>query len=194
MQLYDLDLTGSARLDQVRDLFVFGCFTGLRFSDYSNVQPQNIIEVDGELYIKMLTQKTKERVIIPCNPVIKSIFEKYGNNANRLPRAPSNQKFNDYIKEVAELAALNEKGRLTMKPDQQLFMCVSSHTARRSFSTNLYLSGFPVLDIMKITGHTTEKAFLKYIKVSKLDTARRLSDHYKKALGEQGAAESGVMI
>ncbi len=45
MQLYDLDLTGSARLDQVRDLFVFGCFTGLRFSDYSNVQPQNIIEV-----------------------------------------------------------------------------------------------------------------------------------------------------
>ncbi len=97
-------------------------------------------------------------MIIPCNPVIKSIFEKYGNNANRLPRAPSNQKFNDYIKEVAELAALNEKGRLTMKVlDEQLFMCVSSHTARRSFSTNLYLSGFPVLDIMKITSYPRKK-------------------------------------
>lgn len=180
MKLYDLDLTGNKRLEQVRDLFVFACFVGLRFSDYSNVQPQNIVEVDGELYIKMLTQKTQERVIIPCNAVVQAIFIKYGQNANKLPRAPSNQKFNDYIKEVGELAELKDKGRLTMRPDLHLYECISSHTARRSFATNLYLSGFPVLDIMKITGHTTEKAFLKYIKVSKLDTAKRLNEHYKK--------------
>ena len=180
MMLYDLDLSANKRLEQVRDLFVFACFVGLRFSDYSNVQPQNIVEVDGELYIKMLTQKTSERVIIPCNGVVKEIFVKYGENANKLPRAPSNQKFNDYIKEVAELAGLKDKGRLTMRPDLPLYNCISSHTARRSFATNLYLSGFPVLDIMKITGHTTEKAFLTYIKVSKLDTAKRLNEHYKK--------------
>ena len=182
VKLYDLDLAANKRLEQVRDLFVFACFVGLRFSDYSNVQPQNIVEIEGELYVRMLTQKTQERVIIPCNPTVQAIFVKYGENANKLPRAPSNQKFNDYIKEVAELAGLKEKGRLSMKPDAPLHDCISSHTARRSFATNLYLSGFPVLDIMKITGHTTEKAFLKYIKVSKLDTAKRLSEHYKKGI------------
>ncbi len=184
-KLFDLDLTGNKRLEQVRDLFVFACFVGLRFSDYSNVQPQNIVDMDGELYIKMLTQKTKERVIIPCNPVVQAIFIKYGENANKLPRAPSNQKFNEYIKEVGEMAGLKQTGRLTMQPDLPLYDCISSHTARRSFATNLFLSGFPVLDIMKITGHTTEKAFLKYIKVSKLDTAKRLNEHYKKGWNDK---------
>ncbi len=179
IKLYEHDFAGSQRLEAVRDLFVFGCFTGLRFSDYSNVQPQHIVEHEGETYIKMETQKTKEPVIIPCNPVVKTLFEKYDNNANKLPRAPSNQKFNEYIKEAAALAGLKETGRLTKAPSLPLDECISSHTARRSFATNLYLAGFPVLDIMKITGHKTEKAFLKYIKVSKLDTAKRLSAHFR---------------
>ena len=112
--------------------------------------------------------------------VEKALFEKYGSSAGKLPRAPSNQRFNDYIKEAAEAAELKKKGRLTKDPSLPLHECISSHTARRSFATNLYLSGFPVLDKMKITGHATEKAFLKYLKVSKRDTAKRLNEHYKK--------------
>lgn len=179
MQMYNADLGGSKRLEQVRDLFVFGCFVGLRFSDYSNVQPHHTVEVDGETYIKMPTKKTEERVIIPCPALVLELFNKYGTNANKLPAAPSNQKFNDYVKEVAQIVKLDESGRLTGEPEKLLYDCISSHTARRSFATNLYLDGFPIPDIMKITGHKTEKAFIKYIKISKIDTARSLHKHYK---------------
>ena len=80
---------------------------------------------------------------------------------------------------------MNEKGRLSSKPENELWKSVSSHTARRSFATNYYLQGFPTIDLMKITGHKTERAFLKYIKVSKLDTARRLNEHIKRNWSEK---------
>ncbi len=184
LELYNHDMGGNKRLQQARDLFVFGCFTGLRFSDYSDVKADNLVKIEGETYIRLITKKTKNEVIIPANGVIQELFEKYGANANKLPKSLSNQKLNDYIKEAAELAGLTEKGRLSTNMNKPLFECISSHTARRSFATNLYLSGFPTIDIMKITGHTTEKAFLTYIKVSKLDTAKRLNEHYKKGWGE----------
>ena len=178
--LYKFDFSKSPKLQAVRDLFVVGCFTGLRYSDYSAIKPENIIEEDGTTYIKMNTQKTGELVIIPVNPIVLEIFKKYETNNNRLPRTISNQKFNDYIKLVCKEAGLEETGRLSDAPEKELYNCISSHTARRSFATNLYLEGFPTIDLMKITGHKTEKAFLKYIRVSKLDTAKRLSEHIKK--------------
>lgn len=177
--LYKFDFSSNKRLEQVRDLFVFGAWVGLRFSDYSNVKPENIVQIDGEYFIKIITQKTKELVVVPCNPVVVEIFEKYKHNKNKLPNAISNQKFNEYLKEVCQLAGLTEKGRLSTTPALQLWECVSSHTARRSFATNYYLQGFPTIDLMKITGHTTEKVFLNYIRHTKLDTAKRLSKHIK---------------
>lgn len=171
--------TGSVKLENVKDLFVFGCLVGLRFSDYSNVKPENIIEEDGDTFIKIKTQKTGEVVFIPCHPVVLQIFNKYASNPNKLPRSISNQKFNAYLHQVCESAGFNQKGRLTAYPERPLHECISSHTARRSFATNLFLEGFPVLEIMKITGHKTEKAFMKYIRVSKLDTAKRLNAHMK---------------
>ncbi len=178
--LYNFDFSGSKKLEQVRDLFVAGAFLGLRFSDYSNIRPENIIKNDNELYIKMKTQKTKELVIIPCNPVVLKIFDKYSENVNRLPKSISVQKFNDYLKLICKKAGLKEQGRLSYNLKLELWECVSSHTARRSFATNLYLEGFPTVDIMRVTGHKTETAFLHYIKVTKLDTAVRLQQHMKK--------------
>jgi len=166
-------------LEQVRDLFVFGCFVGLRFSDYSDIKPDNIVLIDNEYFIKVTTKKTSELVIIPCNPIVLEIFEKYKSSPNKLPKSFSNQKFNDYIKDALEEAKFIETGRLSTNPTLPLYKCVSSHTARRSFATNYYLQGFPTIDLMKITGHKTEKAFLKYIRVSKLDSAKRLSAHMK---------------
>ena len=177
-QLYALKIPNK-KLDEVRDLFIFGAWVGLRFSDFSNIQPENIIQIDGDYFIKMITQKTKELVIIPCNPVVMEIFEKYANRPNKLPKTISNQKFNDYIKDVCKLAEFKEKGRVSSRPRDILADLVSSHTARRSFATNYYLQGFPTIDLMKITGHKTERSFLKYIRVSKLDTAKRLSAHIK---------------
>jgi integrase len=176
-KLFQKDLSNKKRLEQVRDLFVFGCSVGLRYSDYSEVKPENIIVVEGETFIKMRTRKTGEMVVIPCSPEVLQIFEKYAANKNSLPPTISNQKFNEYIKQACREAELTEKGRLLSEPDKELCESVSSHTARRSFATNLYLSGFPAIELMKITGHRTEKAFLTYIKVSQLDTAKRLSKH-----------------
>ena len=168
----------------MRDLFVFGCYVGLRYQDYSTIKPGNIIEIEDEdkgveYFLKVNTQKSGELVYIPCDPIVLEIFAKYGNNTNKLPRSISNQNFNDYIKEACKEAGFTDKGRLLEEPDTETWELVSSHTARRSFATNYYLAGFPTIDLMKITGHRTEKAFLTYIRVSKLDAAKRLSQHMK---------------
>lgn len=187
-RLYAFDLSHNKKLEQVRDLFIFGAWVGLRISDYSNIKPENIVQIDGGYFIDITTQKTKERVIIPCNPVVLEIFNKYSHNTNKLPKAISDQKFNEYIKEACKLAgeaesnpvkSMLEKGRLNSKPGLMLWECVSSHTCRRSFATNYYLQGFPTIDLMKITTHKTERSFLKYIRVSKLDTAKRMAAHIK---------------
>jgi integrase len=177
LKLYKLDLSDNPKLEPVKDLFVFGCYVGLRFSDYSAIKPEHIISNEDGKFIRIRTKKTNEQVIIPCNPIVLKLFEKYKKNQNKLPTAPSNQKFNEYIKDVCKIAKLVETGRLISDPNKELWQCVSSHTARRSFATNLYLEGYPPIEIMKITGHKTEKAFLTYIKVSKLDAAKRLGKH-----------------
>lgn len=183
--LFKHDFSQKKHLERVRDLFCFGCAVGLRYSDYSTIKPQNIVTIDGEKFIRINTQKTGEQVVIPCSQVVLEIFKRYKDSPNNLPRSLSNQKFNDYVKEVCQAAGLTEKGRLITEPEKELWECVTSHTARRSFATNLYLDGYPTIEIMKITGHRTEKSFLKYIRVSKLDAARKLSAHMKKRWSEK---------
>jgi integrase len=181
LTLFNYDFSYNKRLEQVKDLFVFGCCVGrLRFSDYSTVQPENIVQIDGDHFIKLITKKTGELVIIPCNPIVMQIFLKYESSPNKLPKTISNQKFNDYVKQTCKLAGLTEIGRLSTSPKMELWECISSHTARRSFATNFYLDGFPTIDLMKITGHRTEKAFLRYIRIGKLDTAKRMNEYIKK--------------
>lgn len=192
--LYKFDLSQNKKLEQVRDLFIFGAWVGLRFGDFSNVKMENIVPIKGDYFNKKITQKTKEEVIIPCDPTILDIFKKYSSSPNKLPKKISNQKFNSYIKElckeagtanISPVSAMLEKGRLSTNPKLELWECITSHTARRSFATNYYLQGFPTIDLMKMTGHRTERAFLRYIRVSKLDSAIRLSVHIKKRWSEK---------
>ena len=90
-----------------------------------------------------------------------------------MPRVISNQRFNEYLKEVAKKAELKEKvhisitrGGITASTAYKKYKLVTTHTGRRSFATNNYNMGVPSLTIMAITGHKTEAAFLKYIKVT----------------------------
>lgn len=165
-------------LERVRDLFFIGCYIGLRISDLSRLTKDNI-ERDNTINIK--TKKTDQKVCVPIHPKVHAIFEKYN---YQLPRMPSEQKFNDYIKLICEKAEINEltyvemnKGKYKMGDMVEKWKLVSSHTARRSFATNAYMADVPSISIMKITGHKTEASFMKYIKMSAKDNAIKMQSH-----------------
>lgn len=180
--LFELDLSkkDKTHLDIARDVFLIGCYTALRYSDYSRIKKEYIQEKDGKKFIDMITQKTGERVIIPVRWELDEILKKYDYN---VPKTHE-QKVNKYIKEVGEIAEINDnieiettKGGLkvnTVVPKHDL---IKTHTARRSGATNMYLAGIPSIDIMKITGHKKESSFLKYICVTKEQTASNLANH-----------------
>lgn len=180
--LSDLDLSKNGRLDRIRDLFLVGCWTGLRFSDFHDIEPKNV--KDG--FIEIETQKTSESVVIPIHPTIKAIMSKYrGLTTNSLPPAISNVNMNKYLKELAKEAEFTEmhqikihKGGAIFIKNIPLFNLVSTHTARRSFATNMHLMGVPSINIMAITGHRTEKAFLKYIKITPKEHALKLREFW----------------
>lgn len=178
--LYEYDFNNNKKLDRVRDLFLVGAWTGLRFSDFIRITKDNIS--NGVIHIEQ--QKTNKSVSIPLHPIVLEIWNKYGQS---IPKTISNQKFNDYIKEVCKLAGIKEhehkaitKGGVRQSKRFEKWELVSSHTARRSFATNLFLSGFPALSIMQITGHKTEAAFMKYIKVTPEQHAKLLQAHWIK--------------
>ena len=177
--IYKLDLSQIQRLDRVRDLFIIACCTGLRFSDLKNLNTENITK-DGN-FLRIKTDKTNEIVVIPMHKYVREIFAKYDNS---IPVAISNQKMNDYLKEIAEMAKLNNsvkigitKGGLLQHEVFKKSDLVSTHTARRSFATNAYLMNVPSISIMKITGHHTEKSFMRYIRISQEENAEKLSKH-----------------
>jgi integrase len=178
LQRMKMTILPNRHLDNVRDLFLLACYTGVRSQDYNKLNNDSLIN-NGTM-LKVRTEKTDEEVIIPLHPIAKAILEKY----NGTPRIISNQKFNEYIKDVCRIVGLTEsvtisrtcggkKTRIT-KPKYNF---VSSHTARRSFATNAYKAGVPTLAIMAITGHRTEKVFLKYVKVTKEEHAKIIGKH-----------------
>lgn len=178
-QFEKLKLSATPRLDKVRDLFLIGCYTGLRFSDFTQIQPENINNDNTMLFIR--TQKTSERVAIPLHKTVRTILKKYN---NKLPKAYTNQVTNVYLKEVASLANIKEliettitRGGKVEKSVLPKFKLISTHTARRSFATNLYIADIPAISIMKITGHKTERSFMAYIRISQEENADKLLTH-----------------
>lgn len=178
-EIYNLDLTKNKKLDNVRDMFLLGCYTGLRFSDFSQLRRENIIN-DGKL-LMVTTQKGTQKVFVPINARVSAILNKHKEDPIR---TISNQKTNDYIKDVVKDAGITYKVEITITKAgmrvskfTEKYKEISTHTARRSFATNAYLAGVPSIDIMKITGHKTETNFMKYIKVTGEETAIRMLDH-----------------
>lgn len=165
-------------LEQVRDLFVMACYTGVRIQDYNKLNRFHLVN-DGTMF-KIRTEKTGTEVLIPLHAEAKRILLKY----NGMPKVISNQKFNDYLKEICRIVGIDELVQITktVAGKRQTTICqkhelVSSHTARRSFATNAYKAGIPTLAIMAITGHSTEKVFMKYVRVSKEEQAGLISSH-----------------
>ncbi|MBL7894497.1 MAG: site-specific integrase [Bacteroidia bacterium] len=183
-RIYKLDLSKDEKLEEIKNLFIVGAWTGLRFSDFSQIKKENI--KDG--LISLRQKKTDDPVSIPIHPVIEEIMQKYkGKYSNALPPSVANQTMNDALKIIGERVGLDElvfirktiagkKVELSYKK----YEVITTHTARRSFATNLYLQGFPAISIMKITGHRTEKAFMTYIKLAPHENAQKLRAHWDK--------------
>ena len=162
-----------------RQLFIIGCFSGLRVSDYKRLSTINLIEHDGILMFELHSEKTDSHLIIPVHPVIKNLIDE---NAGRPPSRQSDVLINRNMKRIGQLAGLEEIVRMsrTIGGKRQTtihkkFELITTHTARRSFATNAYLSGMDTLDIMSITGHTKESTFLRYIKVTPRERAKRMA-------------------
>ena len=149
--------------ERIRDMFVLGCLTALRYSDYSRLTSQNLIDVK-----------------VPAHDYVKEIFEKY---KGIVPCGLCIQYFNKYLKVIMKEIGLNDpitysftKGGKLVTLTRKKWELISSHTARRSAATNMYLTGrMKTLEIMKLTGHRSEQNFFRYIRLTGEDTARSIS-------------------
>lgn len=181
LKIYNLDLSKINYLNKVRDLFLIGCYTCLRFGDFNNLKKENIYKNDQGTFLKVNTMKTWEIVVIPIHWIVLSILEKYN---YELPEGISNQKMNDYLKELGLKAGIDDlvsikkiEGGLPVVRTWKKYKLITTHTARRSGATNMFLAGIPAISIMKITGHKTESAFMRYIQMSQEDNANLLLKH-----------------
>lgn len=166
----ELPLCGSHAL--VRDIFILGCHTGMRFSDYSRLSSEDIS--DGVIH--MITQKCKTPVDIPAHPRVVDILNKYGGVMPKI----SGQKFNAYIKDVCKEAGLKEsvlvrKGGKHVRHEK--WELISSHTARRTGLTNMYKAGISTYRCMMISGHKTEQVFLTYLRITQEENAQFLKEN-----------------
>ncbi len=177
--IYNLYLSDEKERKRIRDLFVLGCYSGLRYSDLSSIKPANI---KGN-FIHLRQGKTMNHVVIPLNNTVKRIIRKYDGG---IPEDIHMNDFNKLIKGIVEDAGIDEEIIITQKRGSERvettykkFELIASHTCRRSFCTNEYLKGTPTLFIMKISGHRTERNFLKYIKIDEKVAAQKMLEFWK---------------
>lgn len=168
-----LDLTESpSSLQKVRDVFLIGCWTGQRFSDYSGISMDEMeeITIDGIAYkaLRMIQKKTDRTVIVPVlDKRLLDIIEHWGGRTPKVSVSVMNSK----IKQLCRMAGIDalttvycRKGGVKIKVSKPKYELVSSHTARRSFITNLYLGGkLSTGQIRSISGHSSEESFKRYL-------------------------------
>ncbi len=164
IEIFEYDFSKNSRLERVRDLFVFGCVTGMRFSNYSTIKKNDI---HNDLINVRDVKDIKKSLSIPLNDYSKFILKKYD---YKLPMI-TNQKFNEYIKEVIKEVGFKEEIKKTVKVGKEIvetitpfYDRISSHTARRSFITIMKNDKIPDKVIMSYTGHKSHEVFNQYYK------------------------------
>lgn len=159
-------------LGRVRDVFCFCCFTSLRYSDVANLKRSDIFKD----YISVTTIKTSDSLTIDLNDYSRAILDKYKNEKfshNHALPVISNQRMNEYLKELCELCGINEsitityfKGNKRIDEVYPKYALVGTHTARRTFISNALMMGIPPQVVMKWTGHSDYKAMKPYIDIA----------------------------
>ena len=186
---YEMPLTG--KQDEVRDIFLVGCYTCQRVSDYNDIDKDCFTTTaKGTPVIRLVQKKTRNEVKIPImNPNLRAICEKYTYNLPSVVDVILNRYIKDILKRLSETVPslgkmvttkltmkqkkLEEEGKLVVERNDKgevimpRYNCVTTHTARRSGITNMYLTHkYTIVQMMHVSGHKTQKTFMDYIKLS----------------------------
>ena len=175
-------------LTNVRDWLIISCYTGQRVSDFMRFTTEMIRTENGKQLIEFTQKKTNKLMTVPLMPKVTEILNK---RDGQFPKAISDQRYNDYLKDVCKLANLTQLvkgGKITeTAPNSKMhrketgtfekWELVSSHIGRRSFATNFY-GTIPTTYLTYVTGHSTEVMFLNYIGKSNKDLALEMTKYF----------------
>lgn len=172
-------------LNEAKDIFVVGCLTGQRVSDYKRINESMYRTLsDGNDYIYLQQDKTGKWIYIPLDIRVRAILVKYG---GKLPRI-YDQDLNERIKIIGRLMGWRENGgikelhgTMEVQTSKPFYDCLMTHTARRTFATNAYKRKISLSSIMVITGHSSEKQLRKYLKLDNEEKAILAAAEFAKA-------------
>jgi integrase len=180
-KIVKLDLSNNPKMDNARDLFIIGAFTGLRVSDFNGLSKENIKTYKGKRFFQVIVEKTGKYLPIPLHPEVEKVLKKHNGNP---PKKMKSQDINDELTNIGRKAKINEiittkyiKGGKEITEINKKYKLIKNHTSRRSFCTNAYIAGMPTLDIMAISGHSSERIFLNYIRITADERAIKISEN-----------------
>ena len=196
-KIHSLKLSGKEEV--VRDVFILQCWTGQRFSDMLSLNKGIVKDTDNGQILEIVQTKRTHRVAIPLFPVALEILKKYNFN---LPEISKNTMLR-YLKIIGFKAGLTEdhivtedRGGKVTNSIKQRWELIGTHTARRSYISNMLKRGYDSHLLMKITGHTTEEAFKRYVKVRSEDVASLIlkteAGRVKDKLPQESSQENNV--
>ncbi|MBQ9591727.1 MAG: site-specific integrase [Paludibacteraceae bacterium] len=172
-----------ASLKETRDWFVAQAYMGCRYSDLEQLAMATASQLRTG-YLEYRQQKTLRRVVIPLHPIVLHIIN---NNEWRMPKLPRLLIYNKRLKQMARIAGLNRpvavteiRGGKRISKVKRQWELVTSHTARRSFATNMFRLGIPTQTIMAVTGHRSERTFMRYIRLSEQEQAETMKMYWQK--------------
>ena len=195
LSLKEIDQIEAAQIDKpylinARDWLIISCFTGQRISDFMRFNKEMIRVEDSKTLLEFDQQKTGKTMTIPLHNKVTSILKKYNGD---FPKRISDQRYNDYLKEVCKIAKLHQKiqGKKQINTSKDplerkvrkvegmypKYELVTSHIGRRSFATNHY-GKIPTSYLIYVTGHSSEEMFLNYIGKSNKDMALELTKYF----------------
>lgn len=172
-------------LDNAKDWLIISCYSGQRISDFMRFTENQIRIEEGKHFLEFTQMKTSKLTTIPIHPKILEILKKRN---GKFPYRISDQKYNDYVKEVCKLAGIDEivkgskmleteKGNRKQEGLYKKYELVTSHIGRRSFATNFY-GNIPTTYLINITNHSSEAMFLNYIGKSNKDLAKETFKYF----------------
>jgi integrase len=177
--LHEFDFSMYEGFQMVVDWFIVSCWSALRWSDFTDINPEHIIQIDGKNYIEKNTFKTNTLVTVPIDQRLYSLLEKYEFKSPKM----TNKYFNDTIKKAFEIARMtdtiimnkNIKGQQVGVKERKCDI-VSAHDGRRTWATINYLKGYPIGLLMQVTGHSQESTFLSYVGATSKQKAMKLNE------------------